>query len=84
MNAWCKNYQDFGGNIFLLSISWVYTLFRQTFGLTNGFEGYGGPNLGEKWFQLFHILQYRQICNKMATKVNYTLDQHEFVCQKIN
>ena len=28
--------QDFGGNIFLLSILWVYTLFRQTFGLTSG------------------------------------------------
>ena len=50
MNAWCKKYQDFGGNIFLLSISWVYTLF-----LSNLWpdkqdlrEGYGGPNLGEK------------------------------------
>ena len=35
-SVWCKKYYDFGGNIFLLLISWVYTLFRQIFGLTSG------------------------------------------------
>ena len=36
MNAWCKKYQYFGENIFLLLISWVYTIFRQTFDMTSG------------------------------------------------
>ena len=54
-SVWCKMYYDFGGNIFLLSISWVYTLFRQTFGLTSGtsVRGMVGLILVRKGFQLF-------------------------------
>ena len=39
----------------------VSTFFRQTFwpDKWNLHEGYGGPNLGEKEFQLFQLLQYR-------------------------
>ena len=55
MNAWCKKYQNFGGNIFILSISWVYTFFRQTFGLTSGtsVRGTVGLILVKKDFDCF-------------------------------
>jgi len=57
MNAWCKKYYNFGGNIFLLSILWVYTLFRQTFGLTSGtsVRGTVGLILVRKDFNCFNF-----------------------------
>ena len=60
-SVWCKMYQDFGGNIFLLSISWVYILFRQTFGLISGtsVRGTVGLILMRKYFNYFNF--YRQI-----------------------
>ena len=44
------------------------------------------------WFNMLYIRfiriiwKYRafsHLCNKMATKINYALDHHEFVCQRI-
>ena len=54
-SVWCKKYQDFGGNIFLLLISWIYTFFSSNRWADKQdlCKGYGGPNFGEKEFQLF-------------------------------
>ena len=27
---------------------------------------------------------FSRVCNKVATKINYVLDHHEFVCQNLN
>ena len=49
-SSYCKNYQNFGRNIFLLSKKWISTLFRQTSGSGKWVIGeeYGEPNLGAK------------------------------------
>ena len=46
------------------------------------------------WYEYMLILRviriiwiyyaFSHICNKMATKINYTLDHHEFMCQRMN
>jgi len=49
-----------GGNIFYLSISWVYNFFRQTFGLTSGafVRGMVGSTLVRKGFNYLHWLHW--------------------------
>ena len=57
MNVWCKKYLDFGGNIFLLSVLWVYTFSGQTFGLTSetSMRGTVGLILVRKAFNCFNF-----------------------------
>jgi len=50
--------KSFGWKHFLSIKKWDSTFFRQTFWPDKWDlrEGYGGPNLGEKGFQLFQLL----------------------------
>ena len=61
-SVWCKKYQDFGENIFLLSILWGLHPFSSNLWADKWDlrEEYGGTNFGEKGFQLFQLLQYRK------------------------